>query len=370
MRVPPWALVLLASALPSFVPDGPRGGPDGLGPVRGTRARAGGSLLRARVADGDPVDPRLERVRAYRGLSAAAFRETAQRVRVRDLLPIVSDVTAPMEAREEAVAGMIADVALVNDPDLSMSGRGALRPRLLLWTRAAELLLSPDEATRVLAGRLCDGWMPGGRLPFEGKGPEPLRAFLASRRAASLAALAGQGLEEIVRRQIRARVEPRDARLDDVNAWLRREAVDSAFAELADTLREWDASLTAADARALFAARPRPADGWRSASYGTGTFVVDPPPKPPPPPPRGIPVPKLPTREAWWAAATAAERLEFAWATFLETSGLYELAAARSPCPACDGSGRQTRRLSGGFVQEWICVRCEGKAFTRDVRYR
>lgn len=368
VRPLPGVIVLLLAATPALLPDRVHGVREGFpGADRGRQA----SVLSPRAAHADPVDPRLARVRAYQGLGAEALKRIDGRVRVAELLSIVADSTAPKEVRAAAAAAMTADIALVNDVDLSFEGQGSLRPRLVLLTRVYGLLLSDDEITRSLAKSLCEGLMPGAWLAIERLSPEELRTYVERRRAETMTALAGQGLEEIVRRRIEERVRAKGVAFHDVQAWLRKELIDEAFTELAGSLRTWDPSIRAAEARALFLARPLRPDGWRRASYGTGSFVVDPPPPPPPPKPPRIPLPKPPTRDAWWASAPGAERLEFFWATFVEIPGLYEVRVERVLCPACDGTGRQTRRLGGGFAQEWLCVRCGGvNRSSRNLRYR
>lgn len=323
-----------------------------LGVLAGPRALAG------------PDDPRLERVRRYKALTAEELRGGGARVRVADLLAIVADTSATREVREEAAAAIHADLALVNDPDLSLAGKGNDRPRSRFTLRVLPLVEADDGVTRSLALSICEGLWPGLRAPG---GVPGLVARLEGMRDAFLAELAGRTFEDIVRRRIQEKVGEKGLRFDDAHAWLRKDAIEEAFVALAKRLLEIDRSVTVEQARSFFAARPKPE--WRTARYGTGGFAGGAPPSGPGAP--KIPVPKPPTRDAWWAGAPTQERLEFCWATFVEL-GLYEVDPARTqePCSACDGRGTQVRRLGGGFVQEWSCGRCQGARFDLIVKYR
>jgi hypothetical protein len=169
---------------------------------------------------------------------------------------------------------------------------------------------------------------------------------------------------------IELKVRVRDAAFNDIQAWIRKDAIEEGFAELAKRLQEKDPSVTVEEVKTLFAARPKRPNSFRSAattravphrtpdrcraatrarrsSRRAATRAR-----------RRIPLPKPPTRDAWWAAASTADRVQFWWATFVESSGLYEVIRENFPCSACDGTGRQSRMLSGGWLQEWVCVRC------------
>ena len=311
-----------------------------------------------------PDDPRSERGRKSKALTPEELKGGGSRVRVADLLAIVADTSAPREVRTEAAAAIHTDMALVNDPDLSLSGKRNDRPRSMFTLRLLPLVKADDVVTRSLAISICEGLWPGLRAP--GGAPD-LVAWLERRRDASFAELAGQAFEDIVRRRIEEKVGEKGLRFDDASAWLRKDAIEEAFVALAKRLQEIDPSVTLEQARSFFAARPKLE--WRTARYGTGWFAAGSPPPGPGAP--KIPVPKPPTRDAWWAAASTKERLAFFWATFVE-SGLYELDPnpVREPCQACGGTGKQGRRLAEGLVQEWLCVRCGGARFERVVRYR
>jgi len=111
------------------------------------------------------TDPRLERVRAFKELGADALKGDARAVRVGDLLEIVEDQEAPKEIREEAAAAIFADLALVNDPDLSLAGKKLQRPRAIFTMKVLKLLTDNDAFTRSLAKTICEGLWPGTREP-------------------------------------------------------------------------------------------------------------------------------------------------------------------------------------------------------------
>ncbi len=113
------------------------------------------------------TDPRLEKVRAYKELGAEQLKAAADArpLRVDDILDIVEDATAPKEIREEAAAAVFADIALVNDPDLSMQGKKLQRPRAMFTMKVLKLLTDNDAYTRALAKTICEGLWPGTREP-------------------------------------------------------------------------------------------------------------------------------------------------------------------------------------------------------------
>lgn len=111
------------------------------------------------------TDPRLEQVRAYKELGAEALKGDTRTLRVDDLLAIVEDATAPKEIREESAAAIFSDLALVNDPDLSLAGKKMQRPRALFTMKVLKLLTDNDPFTRALAKTICEGLWPGTREP-------------------------------------------------------------------------------------------------------------------------------------------------------------------------------------------------------------
>lgn len=216
---------------------------------------------------------------------------------------------------------------------------------------------------------------------------EGLKADFTKKRSAAFADFAGRNLEPIVKRMIELKVRVRDAAFNDIQAWIRKDAIEEGFAELAKRLQEKDPSVTVEEVKTLFAARPKRPNSFRSARYDSGSFLIEPPqikppsgnPRPTQPqkggnqgPPPNIPTPKPPTRDTWWTDATSDVRRNFWWATFVEKSGLYEVSPKKekTPCSACDGAGKQSRMLSGGYLQEWLCVRCGGARFDIIIKYR
>lgn len=178
-----------------------------------------------------------------------------------------------------------------------------------------------------------------------------------------------------LRAQILEKVKGTGVALTDVVAWTRR--------ELPEELATWwielypEGELLTRDA-ALAAWAGRAKEGWLSASYGSGTFIVVPPKRKPPK--RGarpgknaeIVLPKPPTRDAWWTNASAKARTAWVLAYFVEHSGLFELDAERisTACRMCHGEGMIVKVLQGGAKVRYLCPRCGGAQADASIRYR
>jgi len=218
---------------------------------------------------------------------------------------------------------------------------------------------------------------------------DDLKADFTKKRSAYFATLAGQQFEKIARRLIELRVRAKDAVFNDVQAWVRKDAITEAFDALTKQLQARDAAVTDEETKAFFDARPKKANGWRRVSYDSGSFLIEPakikPPSGQPKAPPGsskknnnngpqvtIPIPKPPTRDTWWETASAEVRARFWWATFVEKNGLFEVQPKhdRTPCSTCDGAGKLTKLLSGGSSLEYLCPRCGGSQYDQLVVYR
>ena len=159
-----------------------------------------------------------------------------------------------------------------------------------------------------------------------------------------------------VRELIRSQVQRVDVSLADVTAWARRELPDAAFAAVRASLAKLD-DVTPEEVVRFWDERRR--FNSRRASYGGGTYIVE--------PPAGTP----PTRDAWWDAAPTAERVAWTLAFFIERSGLFEVRKREQlTCPLCRGTGRVTRRLASGAVLTYLCSRCHGLTYEVLLHYR
>lgn len=152
-------LVALAAAPALAGPASVRRSADRVADLDKALARLDRLVVRAKT------DPRLERVRAFKELGADALKSDAPRVRVGDILDVVEDQEAPKEIREEAANAVFSDLALVNDPDLSLAGKKMQRPRGICTMKVLKLLTDNDAYTRALAKTICEGLWPGVREP-------------------------------------------------------------------------------------------------------------------------------------------------------------------------------------------------------------
>jgi hypothetical protein len=215
---------------------------------------------------------------------------------------------------------------------------------------------------------------------------EDLKTQFAKKRAAYFAAEAGKQFVVICRKAIDVRVRPKDAQINDVLGYTRKELPEEAFAELAKRFQQRDPAVTPEEVRGFWDARPKRPTQWSQAKYGSGSFLIEPPTvKPsgssPRPQPRGggssgpavtIVIPKPPTRDGWWAAASTEVRSGWVLASFVEKSGLFEVAPQRdkSPCDACGGAGLVTKTLSNATQLSYLCPRCGGSRFDLTVKFR
>lgn len=193
---------------------------------------------------------------------------------------------------------------------------------------------------------------------------DDLRASFARRRLAFFAREADERLAAIVRRLVEAKVGPKPAKLGDVLAWIRSSAFAEAFGDdrrgLVAELRGLDPAITSEETRVFLDARPGRSRDWRRASYGESSYLVL--------GSRGRPA----TRDTWWETASTEARATFAWASFVDRGGFYEVRRpyASIPCARCDGKGRLTKGLFGGGSLVFLCDRCRGAGAEAVVRYR
>lgn len=194
---------------------------------------------------------------------------------------------------------------------------------------------------------------------------EKVEVFATKKRLAHFQMQAKYRFPKLVHKLIATQVRDPEVELADVVAWTRRELPEAAYAALAADFRRWD-DVTPDEARAFW--QQRLTSAWRTASYGSGTFIVE---RPKVTPPKRKPgsgaaagrTPKPPTRDLWWRRASRLTRSSWVMAYFAERSGLFELSQdkTRMPCPTCGGKG---------FKGRHICPRCGGTLADRRVRFR
>ncbi len=131
----------------------------------------------------------------------------------------------------------------------------------------------------------------------------------------------------------------------------------------------------------------------RTASYGSGSFIVikkapatpgtpretNRPRRPPgagsrgnQPAPQQQKAEKPKTNEEWWEERSGPERAKWLTAHVVETSGLFEILRADDAelCRACGGNGYLTSSGTDGTESRSICVQCNTAGKIRNVVYR
>lgn len=241
--------------------------------------------------------------------------------------------------------------ALLRDRDALATLREARRALALKAFRAARELITgfTDEHPQVSASVRR-------RL-------EKAKEEFESRRSAFYRIEIRIHLPKVLRRLIDETVRDQDATLKAAVAWTRRELPETLFETTAARFEKWD-DVTPEEARAFWQDRPR--GTWHTASYGSGTFIVDPPKV------RAGAEGRRRDPEAWWRAASAKERASWLTAWFAEKSELFELSdrMAYTPCSRCSGTGLTHARRADGRAVEVLCARCLGARRDRAVRYR
>lgn len=216
---------------------------------------------------------------------------------------------------------------------------------------------------------------------------EELKTEFTKRRVTYFGDLAGKLFAPIARRLIELKVRPKDAVFNDIQAWIRKDAIEESFDSLLKQLQARDPAVTAEESKAFFEARPKKANAWKRASYDSGSFLIEPAKIKPPSgqpkspttkknnnsgPPVVIPVPKPPTRDTWWETASGEVRARFWWATFVEKSGLFEVQPKRDrlACSTCDAAGKLTKLGTAGASLEYLCPRCGGSQYDQVAVFR
>ncbi|MBL9086136.1 MAG: hypothetical protein JNM10_03260 [Planctomycetia bacterium] len=214
---------------------------------------------------------------------------------------------------------------------------------------------------------------------------EDLKTLFAKRRTAHFTAKVADRLEKILREDlIKKRVAPKDAAYNDVQAWIRREAVTEAFEKLVTELQKSDPAITAEEVKTFWEGREK--RSWRNAKYASGTRFIYPPKVTPKTgtkqvqpqrnqgggPAPVLKLPEPPSRDDWWKDLPIDERVAFWWAVFVEKSGLFEVdpKQVKAACAKCEGEGVKTYMLSNGMQATTLCERCAGARYDISVRYR
>ena len=187
-----------------------------------------------------------------------------------------------------------------------------------------------------------------------------LRADFTRMRRAHFASRVAGAIEVVARRLIENRVRPSDVAFNDIQSWIRKEAIEEAFTDVEKLFSVDDPAVTAQEEKAFFDDRPKTDASWRRASYDSGSFVMR---------PGGL---RVPTRDDWWQTATAGARAQFWWAIFVERGGLFEVRpfAGRVVCSMCDGVGTLVKLGTHGERIEYVCPRCFGAKFDHVIEFR
>ncbi len=191
---------------------------------------------------------------------------------------------------------------------------------------------------------------------------------LAEERSDTLTKRVRYALPRAVERLIAEKLKGATLDLSAAVSWARRDLEQATFLEVARSLQAVDdVSLT--ETRAFWDQRRRGA--WRTASYGSGSFILAGRRPSPPRRQKGPRLPKPPTSEGWWARQDRKTRASWLTAYFAEHSGLFEVGEGASvACSTCAGSGLEKHRLQNGAEVTFLCRRCAGVRFDRVVRYR
>ena len=189
-------------------------------------------------------------------------------------------------------------------------------------------------------------------------------------------------LPKILKKMIKVKVQEKDIGLSDVTGWTKRELVDLAFEDLAALFSKRD-DVTPEEARTFWEGRPK--SNWRTESYGSGTFIVEPPKIKPPKRKRTknkrssskkgtttFKPPKPPNQDQWWEMAKTPMRVTWVMAFVAENSGLFEVSAnpKYSKCQKCNGEGLESKRFQSGQIVYYLCTRCGGAQRDKRVKFR
>jgi len=214
---------------------------------------------------------------------------------------------------------------------------------------------------------------------------EDLKVLFAKRRTAFFTAKVADRLEKILRDDlIKKRVAPKDTAFNDVQGWIRREAITEAFDKLLGELQKSDPAVTAEELKSFWEGREK--RSWRTAKYASGSRFFYPPKVMPKTgtkqvqpqrnqgggPAPVLKLPEPPSRDEWWKDLPTEERVAIWWAVFVEKSGLFEVdpKQVKIPCSKCEGEGVKTYMLSNGMQATTLCERCAGARYDLSIRYR
>jgi hypothetical protein len=182
-----------------------------------------------------------------------------------------------------------------------------------------------------------------------------------------------EDLAEVARSLIEEAVAGHEATawtLADAVAWSRRELPDLAFAVWAARL-DAGRGVDPEHARRIWDERARGA--WTSASYASGSFLVD-AAGPRPPGRTSSPAyegPRPPTRDQWWESADGRTRVQWLFALFGEQSGLFDVGPREhAACPICAGAGLETVSAASEAPVRRLCLRCAGVGRDVTARFR
>ncbi|MFV1959263.1 MAG: hypothetical protein ACC662_07605 [Planctomycetota bacterium] len=218
---------------------------------------------------------------------------------------------------------------------------------------------------------------------------ENLRKQLTEARSKYFITVARREFVKIVEALIEDKVREKDIQMTDVTSWSRKELPDSVFEKLAEKYMKRYDDVTPEEARTFWDRRleARRKPRWRKATYGAGTFIVDPPKIKPPkrrsgggnrrPSRKGggaaprIKIPPPPKRDSWWAKAKPRERVQWVLSYFAERSELFELGErSYRPCLLCHGVGLLSMQLQTGDTLWYLCPRCGGAQQDVIVKFR
>ena len=105
---------------------------------------------------------------------------------------------------------------------------------------------------------------------------EALKTEFKARRLKAFSLITAKRFEAIVRDLIKKKVAPKDTAYNDVQAWIRKDALEKAWDLLLADLQKKDPAVTLEEAKAFFEARPKKESSWRKARYGSGSFIIEP----------------------------------------------------------------------------------------------
>ncbi|KAA3604291.1 MAG: hypothetical protein DWQ01_22700 [Planctomycetota bacterium] len=177
---------------------------------------------------------------------------------------------------------------------------------------------------------------------------------------------------EAVLKVLQAPSRNRKANMDRLMLWLREQAPGEVRVHLMRKLKDMDDQLTAEGLTEIWERRmerKKKKARIRSASYGTGTWIVSP----------NLALPRtyyrdhLETAEEWWETAPASTRSNFLMAYYAEHSGDFAvLSHHTSTCQTCGGTGVTTavNIRQNSRVKKAVCPTCHYVGKEQSVRFQ